>query len=144
MTCHEIYDITMALMDEMVDNSTIEQVPDPDYPSTKDYQARTPGILTILQTQIVMYFKSRGIDIDSLPRLETMEDNVELEDDVCMGVLPYGLAARLLGQEDTTMSSYFSQLYNQNMASAAESAEGKIKGKQVSGNNIYGLFRAGD
>lgn len=144
MTCHEIYDITMALMDEMIDNTTIEQVPNPDYPSTKDYQARTPGILTILQTEVVMFLKTRGIDIDPLPRLETIEDNVDLEDNICMGVLPYGLAARLLGQEDTAMSSYFSQLYYSGLGSAAESSEDKIKGKQVPGNNIYGLMRAGD
>lgn len=131
-------------MDEMIDNPTVESTPNPDYPSTPDYQARTPGILTILQTQVVMYFKSRGIDIDTLPRLEDMSDNVDLEDDICMGVLPYGLAARLLGQEDTQMSSYFSQLYNSGLSSAAESADGKIKGKQVPGNNIYGLMRAGD
>ena len=144
MTCHEIYDITMALMDEMIDNTTLEQTPNPDYPSTKDYQARTPGILTILQTEVVMFLKAKGIDIDSLPRLETMEDNVDLDDNICMGVLPYGLAARLLGQEDTAMSSYFSQLYNSGLASAAESSDDKPKGKQYPGNNIYGLMEAGD
>ena len=144
MTCKEIYDITMALMDEMKDNKTIDSSFEVDYDQNRDYQARTPGILTILQTQVVMFFKSRGIDIDTLPRLEQMTDNVDLEDDICMGVLPYGLAARLLGQEDTQMSSYFSQLYNGGLANAAESADGKIKGKQISGNNIYGLFEAGD
>lgn len=144
MTCHEIYDITMALMDEMIDNSTVEQTPNVDYPSTKDYQARTPGILTILQTQVVMFFKSRGIELDTLDRLTNMEDNVDLEDDICMGVLPYGLAARLLGQEDTQMSSYFSQLYNNALADAAESSDDKPKGKQYSGENIYGLMEAGD
>lgn len=144
MTCHEIYDITMALMDEMIDNNTIEQEPNADYPSTKDYQARTPGILTILQTEIVMFFKSRGIDIDTLDRLMTMEDECELSDDICMGVLPYGLAARLLGQEDERMSSYFSSLYSSGLASAAESSDDKAKGKQYSGDNIYGLMRAGD
>lgn len=144
MTCHEIYDITMALMDEMIDNTTLEQEPNADYPSTKDYQARTPGILTILQTEVVMFLKQRGVDIDSLERLETMEDNVELDDDICMGVLPYGLAARLLGQEDTSLSSYFSNLYNSGLASAAESSSDRKKAKQVSGDNIYGLFRAGD
>ena len=138
MTCQEIYDITMALMDEMLDSGAV------DYPSTKDYTARTPGILTILQTQVVMYFKSRGIDVDTLDRLESMSDEVDLEDDICMGVLPYGLAARLLGQEDTQMSSYFSQLYSNGLADAAESSSDKKKGKQVPGNNIYGLFRAGD
>jgi hypothetical protein len=134
----------MALMDEMIDNSTVEQTPNVDYPSTKDYQARTPGILTILQTQVVMFFKSRGIELDTLDRLTNMEDNVDLEDDICMGVLPYGLAARLLGQEDTQMSSYFSQLYNNALADAAESSDDKAKGKQYSGENIYGLMEAGD
>lgn len=144
MTCKEIYDITMTLMDEMIDNTTLEQEPNVDYPSTKDYQARTPGILTILQTEIVMYFKTRGIDIDTLDRLITMEDNCELSDDICMGVLPYGLAARLLGQEDERMSSYFSNSYNDALALAAESSDDKLKGKQVPGNNIYGFMEAGD
>lgn len=138
MTCQEIYDITMALMDEMLDNGGV------DYNSTKDYTARTPGILTILQTQVVMFFKQRGIDIDTLDRLETMEDEVDLDDNICMGVLPYGLAARLLGQEDTQMSSYFSQLYNSGLADAAESSDDKAKGKQYPGENIYGLMEAGD
>ena len=144
MTCHEIYDITMALMDEMIDNQTLEQEPDADYPSTKDYQARTPGILTILQTDIVMFLKARGIDIDTLDRLMTLEDECDLPDDICMGVLPYGLAARLLGQEDSAMSSYFSQLYNSGLQRAAESSDDKPKGKQYSGDNIYGLMEAGD
>jgi hypothetical protein len=138
MTCQEIYDITMALMDEMLDNGNV------DYNSTKDYTARTPGILTILQTQVIMYFKSKGMDVDTLDRLMSMEDEVDLSDDICMGVLPYGLAARLLGQEDTQMSSYFSQLYNNALSDAAESSDDKAKGKQYSGENIYGLMEAGD
>ena len=144
MTCHEIYDITMTLMDEMIDNQTIEQEPIPDYPSTKDYQARTPGILTILQTEVVMFLKRRGIDVDILPRLENIEDDVGLSDDICMGVLPYGLAARLLGQEDDRMYKIFQDAYETNLASAAESSDDKILGKQYPGNNIYGFMEAGD
>ena len=144
MTCKEIYDITMALMDEMIDNSTVDQDPNVDYPSTKDYQARTPGILTILQTQVTNFFKSKGMEVDTLDRLINMADNVDLSDDICMGVLPYGLAARLLGQEDTQMSSYFSQLYMNALGDAAEASDDKAKGKQYSGDNIYGLMRAGD
>jgi len=138
MICQEIYDITMALMDEMLDNGNV------DYASTKDYTARTPGILTILQTQITNYFKTKGIDIDTLSRLTTMEDEVDLSDDICMGVLPYGLAARLLGQEDTQMSSYFSQLYLDGMENAALASDDKAKGKQYPGENIYGQMEAGD
>ena len=42
MTCQEIYDITMALMDEMIDNNVLAAKPTVDYPSTPDYIARTP------------------------------------------------------------------------------------------------------
>lgn len=138
MTCQEIYDITMALMDEMLDNGGV------DYASTLDYTARTPGILTILQTEVVMTFKAKGIDIDTLDRLTAMTDDVDLDENICMGVLPYGLAARLLGQEDKEMSSYFSQQYNLKLEDAADSSDDRIKGKQVSGDNVYGLFEAGD
>lgn len=144
MKCQEIYDITMALMDEMLDNRTVEQEPDVDYSSTKDYQARTPGILTILQTQVVMYLKKFGNDIDTLEPLTTMEDEVDLDQNICTGVLPYGLAARLLGQEDTTMSYYFNDLYNSNLEAARYSADGKYIAKQKPRENVYGLFRAGD
>ncbi len=138
MTCQEIYDITMAFMDEMLDNGGV------DYASTLDYTARTPGILTILQTEVVMTFKAKGIDIDTLDRLTAMTDDVDLDENICMGVLPYGLAARLLGQEDKEMSSYFSQQYNLKLEDAADSSDDRIKGKQVSGDNVYGLFEAGD
>ena len=144
MTVKEIYDITMALMDEMLDNAQVSDEPKTDYSSTKDYQARTPGILSILQTQIVMELKAMGADVDSLDVLETMDSEVDLDDDICVGVLPYGLASRLLGQEDTKMSSYFSQLYNQGVQKAKDSYEDKYIAQQIKRENVYGLFRAGN
>lgn len=144
MIAQTIYDLAMDLMDEKKDLQQLTDTPVSDYDSTKDYQARTPGILTILQTQIVMYLKSRGVDIDSLEKIETLQDNVELDDDICSGVLPYGLAARLLGQEDSVTSKEWMSSYFSNLAVAAESSSDKMKGKQVTRENIYGLFRAGD
>lgn len=144
MTCKEIYDITMALMDEMKDNKDVNSSFEVDYEQNRDYQARTPGILTILQTQVVMYLKKFGNDIDTLEPLTTMEDEVDLDQNICTGVLPYGLAARLLGQEDTTMSYYFNDLYNSNLEAARYSVDGKYIAKQKPRENVYGLFRAGD
>jgi hypothetical protein len=138
MTCQEIYDITMALMDEMLNNGDV------DYASTKDYTARTPGILTILQTQVVMYLKGTGANVDSLNPLSSMTDEVDLDQDICTGVLPYGLAARLLGQEDSAMSSYFNQLYANGLADSKDSVDGKYIAEQKVRENVYGLFEAGD
>lgn len=144
MTCKEIYDLAMSLMDEKKDLSNIDGVPESDYVQTKDYMARTPGILTSLQNEVVTFLKGRGIDIDYLDTLTTMNDNVDLEDYICQSVLNYGLAARLLGQEDRSLSSYFSDLYLGNLQGVAVSSDDRVKGKQYSGENIYGTMRAGD
>lgn len=144
MTCKEIYDLAMSLMDEKKDLSNIDGVPESDYVQTKDYMARTPGILTSLQNEVVTFLKGRGIDIDYLDTLTTMNDNVDLEDYICQSVLNYGLAARLLGQEDRSLSSYFSDLYLGNLQGVAVSSDDRVKGKQYSGENVYGLMRAGD
>lgn len=131
MKVQEIYDITMALMDEMKNDGTV------DTDSTKDYTARTPGILTILQTEVVIELKKKGVDIDTLDRLTRMSDECDLEDDICMGVLPYGLAARLLGQEDTSLSNYFSSLYMNKLSDAADTADDKIKATQEQREDVY-------
>ena len=144
MTCKEIYDLTMAMMDEMIDNTSLEQEPKADYPSTRDYQARTPGILTTLATEVTRYLKSSGVDIDYQDDFHVMADNVDFDEGICRDILVYGLAARLLGQEDASMSSLFNNLYLSGLAKAVDSMDDKPKGKQYSGNNIYGLLEAGD
>ena len=82
MKVQEIYDTTMALMDEMKNDGNV------DYNSTKDYTARTPGILTILQTEVIIELKKVGANVESLDRLTSMDSEVDLEDDICNGVLP--------------------------------------------------------
>lgn len=136
MIVKDIYDITMALMDEMKDANNINSKPVADY-STKDYIARTPGILTILQTEVIIELKKSGADVDTLEKLNTMNDEVELEDDICMGVLPYGLAARLLGQEDTALSNYFSSLYLSGLSDVAKTSEDKYIAEQIDREDVY-------
>ncbi len=138
MKAQDIYDITMALMDEMKNDGSV------DINSTKDYLARTPGILTILQTEVIIELKKNGINVSSLDRIEKMTDEVDLEDDICTGVLPYGLAARLLGQEDATLSNYFSSLYMNGKSESAKTSSSKVLAKQETRENVYGLLRAGD
>lgn len=139
MRAQTIYDITMALMDEMLDSGAV------DVNSTKDYLARTPGILTILQTEVIIQQKNLGANVETLDAITKMTDEVDLDDDICMGVLPYGLAARLLGQEDASLSNYFSSLYNQKLYEGAKTSDSKYIAKQIDREDVYGsLMRVGD
>ena len=135
MKVQDIYDITMALMDEMKNDGGV------DYNSTKDYTARTPGILTILQAEIIIELKKAGADVETLDQLpksqKGMDSDVDLDDDICMGVLPYGLAARLLGQEGSTLSDYFSSLYSNRLYDAVQTSDSKAKAKQIDREDVY-------
>lgn len=106
MKAQIIYDLTMSLMDERKNDGSVE------VNSTKDYKARSPGILTVLQTEIVMELRRVGAQIDSLDELKNMDADIDLDDDICLGIIPYGLAGRLLAQEDSALSNYFSSLYD--------------------------------
>lgn len=139
MKAQQIYDITMALMDEMKNDGTV------DINSTKDYLARTPGILTILQTEIVIELRKHGIETDTLDIVKNMNAEIDLEDDICTGVIPYGLAARLLGQEDASLSNYFSSLYESKKSDSASTSESKVLAKQETREDVYSsTLRAGD
>lgn len=136
MKAQRIYDITMALIDEMLDNGNV------DYNSTRDYTARTPGILTIVDTEIYNYLNTYGADVDLPEAIFKMEDEVEYEDDICQGVLPYLLASRLLMQEDESVANRF---YSLGMSSLNTIAENMTpKAKVVERDNVYGLCQAGD
>jgi hypothetical protein len=45
--------------------------------------------------------------------LSEIDDEIDLDDYICQSVLPYGLAAHLLMQEDLTSASYFQQRYEE-------------------------------
>lgn len=131
MRAQTIYDITMALMDEMLDSGGV------DVNSTKDYLARTPGILTILQTECIIALKKLGAKVETLDAIKKMTDDVDLDDDICMGVLPYGLAARLLGQEDASLSHNFSSLYASKLESAVQVTSSKYIATQEEREDVY-------
>lgn len=138
MKVQDIYDITMALIDDMKNDGNV------DYTSTKDYTARTPGILTILQTEVIIELKKKGANVSSLDKIVKMSDEVDLEDNICMGVLPYGLASRLLAQEDVSLSNDFSSLYFNNLSDATDVSENKSYIKQVNREDVYdSLMRVG-
>lgn len=137
MKAQIIYDITMSLMDERKDDGTV------DVSSTKDYLARSPGILTVLQTEIILELRKIGMDISESEEIKQMNADIDLEDDICLGILPYGLSARLLAQEDATLSNYFNSLYEDRLNRFLSMY--RDKAKQEDREDVYhSNMRAGD
>ena len=137
MKAQIIYDITMSLMDERKNDGSV------DVNSTKDYLARSPGILTVLQTEIILELRRIGMDISESEEIKQMNADIDLEDDICLGIIPYGLAARLLAQEDSALSNYFNSLYEDRLNRFLSMY--KDKAKQEDREDVYySNMRAGD
>ena len=139
MKAELIYKFALSHIDEMKDAKLIKgEKPEMDNTSTKDYRARTPGILTSIQNDITMY-----LGIGYLDEITSMESDVELDDAICATIVVYELCARLLLTEDTALSNYFSSLASNLKNTTLERY--RAKAKQEVREDVYGsLCEAGD
>ena len=109
-----------------------------DSASTKDYRARTPGILTAIQNDIAM-----ELGLGYLDEVTSMNSEVDLEDEICATIVVYELCARLLLTEDTALSNYFSSLASEKKNTSLAKYRPKAKKKYIV--DVYGsTMRAGD
>lgn len=79
-----------------------------DRASVRAYKHRTLGILNILGQECEGYSLT-----GRWTPLEEFETELPLEDGLCQGVLPYGLAAHLLLEEDPAAANFFQQRYEE-------------------------------
>jgi len=126
-TCNDVFDLAMGLMDE-VDQDRIETLT----VDTKEYRARTPFIIETLLRELYYasdtfndprqpvgkrpippYIISSGAKITNANIDMYMKKQVDLDDFIARTVLPYGLAAHLLLQEDVQSASFFQQRYEE-------------------------------
>lgn len=139
MKAELIYKFALSHIDEMKDAKLVKgEKPEVDDTSTKDYRARTPGILTSIQNDITMY-----LGMEYLDEITSMESEVELDDAICATIVVYELCARLLLTEDTVLSNYFSSLASNLKNTTLERY--RTKAKQEVREDVYGsLCEAGD
>ena len=106
-----IFEHTMALIDELNDAG------EADHADTAEYKSKTLPILNILQGELYPYsdtYKQRNDrKRPVLYPLESLEDTINLDDYCCQTVLPYGLAANLLVDENPTMAAFYNQRYEE-------------------------------
>lgn len=109
MLAEDIFKITMAMIDEMTETGT------PDGETTAEYRAKAPGILTMLQTELI------GIDNRYRDKkdwvypvvIESLEQTLQIDDVKAQTLLTNGLAAQLMLHEDKTLANYFEQRYQE-------------------------------
>jgi hypothetical protein len=99
ITAQAVFITAMNLMDEDSEDGTFSGYSD-------DYKKKAWPILTLLQAELV----PASLD----PSVITSETSVfQLDDRTCLTVLPYGLAAHLLLNEDMNRASYFNNRYDE-------------------------------
>lgn len=114
ITGMDVFQRAITMMDELNDSGEYA------HEDTTEYQNRTLAILNILQGELYFYSdtfpKSQEWASGRRPVLTPLTDltsAIDL-DDYCAGtVMPYGLAAHLLLDENPTAAGYFQQRYDE-------------------------------
>ena len=111
-TARQVFNLAIALMDEMNENTGATDTTD-----TKEYKLRTPNILNVLCGELYPYSDTYTLNAAGsrpvCPVIETIDSTMGLDDTLCTTVLPDGLAAHLLLGENNVMAGFFNQRYEE-------------------------------
>lgn len=104
--------MAMHLMDEVNESTGAADTND-----TKEYKNRTIPILNILRIECFPASDTFAVVTPGkrpiCPEIRNFTDEIGMDDGICQGVLPYGLAAHLLLDENPSVASYFQQRYEE-------------------------------
>lgn len=116
-TVQGVFDKAMYLID-----AQNESTGSTDNSDTTEYKVRTLGILNTLLDDAYPASDTFTIgDSGKRPALDDLEaftDEIAMDPYIVRSVLPCGLAAKLLSEENPTLADFFWQLYEQRLAKA--------------------------
>ena len=111
-TAQWVFEKAMHLMDEADESTGLA-----DTANTADYKNRTLSVLNVLRVECFPYSDTYAVTEPGkrpvCPEIEDFDSEIGLDDGICQGVLPYGLAAHLLLDENPSLASYFQQRYEE-------------------------------
>lgn len=138
-TVREIFDIAIHLMDEQSESGGVTLTAD-----TMEYSYRTPSALNSILNWVYPYSDTYVQAMDgrrpTYPKVASLEDTVDMDDYICLSVLPYGLAARL-AEEGSDMKNWFEQTFLERLEAARQTSpafSGDVE--DVYGGLEYGEF----
>ena len=109
MLVEDIFNMTMAMIDEMNDNGTLDPT------TTAEYKAKTPAILTMLQNEIIGIenrYRKKG-DYVFPVAIEEFDQIVQIDSIKANTLLTNGLAAHLMIHENKALASFFQDRYEE-------------------------------
>ena len=111
-TALDIFKLAMSLMDELNEVGQAENA------DTTEYRNRTLHILNILQGELfpfsdVYQAAEKGKRAIPVPIIKFDAPVESLDDYICVSVMPYGLAAHLLMDENPSAAAFFQQRYDE-------------------------------
>lgn len=116
-TVQGVFDKAMYLID-----AQNESTGSTDNSDTTEYKVRTLGILNTLLDDVYPASDTFAIgDGGKRPALDDLEDftdEIDMDPYIVRSVLPCGLAAKLLSEENPTLADFFWQLYEQRLTKA--------------------------
>lgn len=109
MIAEDIFEMTMAMIDEMTQTGALDE------DSVAEYKAKAPYILTMLQNEIIgIENRYRNVLEQVFPvPIEDLSQPVQINDIKANTLLTNGLAAQLMIHEDTALASFFQQRYEE-------------------------------
>lgn len=142
VTVQEIFDIAIHLMDSQNESTGSTETAD-----TKEYKLRTVSLLNSILDRAFPYsdnyrdaLEAAGGKRPICPKVSGMTDEVELDERVCTGALPYGLAGLLLLEEDPSRANFLWQTFLEQLELCRQGLPSGIGEVE----NLYGSIEYGE
>jgi len=132
-TVQEVFDIAIRLMDAQNESTGSTETAD-----TKEYRLRTPSLLNSVLDRAYPASDNwpEAEKRPICPKVSEMTDEIQLDERICTGILPYGLAGLLLTEENPTLANFFWQTFLEQLGEARRGVPGGIDSIE----DVYGFM----
>lgn len=135
-TVQDVFDIAIRLMDAQNESTGSTETAD-----TKEYQLRAPSLLNSILDRAYPasdnWPEPTGGKRPICPKVEAMTDVIDLDERICSGILPYGLAGLLLTEENPVLANFFWQTFLEQLEEAKRGVPSGIDSIE----DVYGFMR---
>lgn len=109
-TAKQVFESAMSLIDSLSTTGAA------DTSDNEEYKNRVLAILNILRGELYPYSDTYDPEDEGRPiagLIREMEKPIDLDDYICQTLMPYGLAAHLMLQEDPAAAQFFQARYEE-------------------------------